>query len=101
MRAFALLLAVVLALVVVVCAMRVAGALRGSRDRRQREQAVWKVRHSSADGRTVVAVALTTASGQVLQQHPVADLTDSDPRWQQLFITARQEAEERAFHLNS
>ena len=101
MRAFALLLAVALAVVVVGCAMRIAGAVRGGRDRRQREHAVWQVRHSSADGRTVVAVALTTPSGQVLQQHIVADLTDSDPDWQRLFITARQEAEERAFHLNS
>lgn len=101
MRAFALLLAVILALVVVVCALRVAGALRSGRDRRQREQATWKVRHHSADGRTVVAVALTTPSGQVLQQHLVADLADGDPDWQRLFLTARQEAEERAFHLNS
>jgi pyridoxamine 5'-phosphate oxidase family protein len=100
-RAFALLLAVILAAVVVVAALRVAGALRSGRDQRQREQAVWKVTHASADGRTVVAVALTTSAGAVLQRHIVAELQDSDPAWQTLFLTARQEAEERAFHLNS
>jgi len=101
MRAIAILSALLLTGVVIYCAYLVTGALRQGTTRRSHEQATWKVRHYSHDGATVVAVSLTAPGGDVLDEHVVARLPDEDPNWQERFLHARQEAEERAFHLNS
>jgi hypothetical protein len=101
MRAFALLLAVVLTVVVLSCGYVVLAALRRGGHRRSRHRAVWRSRHYSDAGATVVAVSLTTSRGEVLDEHVVLRLPDQDSDWQGRFLRARQEAEERAFHLNS
>ena len=61
----------------------------------------WRARHYAHEGSTVVAVALTTPSGQVLEEHVVARFADTDPEWEGRFLAAREEAERRAFHLNA
>jgi pyridoxamine 5'-phosphate oxidase family protein len=61
----------------------------------------WRARHYAHEGSTVVAVALTTPAGQVLEEHVVARFADIDPEWEQRFLAAREEAERRAFHLNA
>jgi hypothetical protein len=101
MRAFALLLAVVLTVVVLACGYLAATALRRGGDRRSREKAVWRPRHYTDRGATVIAVSLTTPGGEVLDEHVVLRLPDQESDWQGRFLEARQEAEERAFHLNS
>jgi pyridoxamine 5'-phosphate oxidase family protein len=101
MRAFAILIAVLLAGVVLYCWYAVAGAVRGGRTRQRRRQARWRVHHYGDSGRTVVAVILAEPDGVTLDQHVVARLSDEDPDWQSQFLRARQEAEERAFHLNA
>ncbi len=102
MRAFALLLAVVLTVVVLYCVYLVlTGQRRGGGDGRSRRKAVWRSRHYSDGGATVIAVSLTTRRGEVLDEHVVLRLPDQESDWQRRFLEARQEAEERAFHLNS
>ena len=61
----------------------------------------WRARHYAHEGSTVVAVALTTPAGQVLEEHVVARFADTDPEWEGQFLAAREEAERRAFHLNA
>lgn len=100
MRSVALLLALLLVLVVAYCAYMVATGLRQRRTLRLRGEASWRVRHYNDDGRTVVAVSLITPTGAVLDEQVVARLPDDDADWQSRFLHARQEAEERAFHLN-
>ncbi|GIJ30292.1 hypothetical protein Vqi01_54540 [Micromonospora qiuiae] len=77
----------------------------GARRRRHALQtaARWAVRHYAIPGRghTVVGVALTDADGRIHSEHVVARIPDDAQDWQRDFIAARQEAEERAFHLNS
>jgi hypothetical protein len=101
MRGFALLLALALTAAVLYCAYLVTTTLRQGTTRRSQEKATWKVRHYSHDGATVVAVSLTAPGGDVLDDHVVARFPDEDPDWQNRFLHARQEAEERAFHLNT
>jgi hypothetical protein len=101
MRGFALLLALALTAAVLYCAYLVATSTRQGTARRSREKATWKVRHYSHDGATVVAVGLTAVEGDLLDEHVVARIPDEDPDWQTRFLEARQEAEERAFHLNT
>ncbi|MGC5029268.1 hypothetical protein [Micromonospora sp. DT229] len=62
----------------------------------------WAVRHYAIPGRghTVVGVALTDAEGRIRGEHVVARIPDDAQDWQREFVAARQEAEERAFHLN-
>ncbi|WP_146605712.1 hypothetical protein [Micromonospora craterilacus] len=76
----------------------------GARRRRHASQmsARWAVRHYAIPGRghTVVGVALTDADGRVHGEHVVARIPDGAQDWQRDFVAARQEAEERAFHLN-
>jgi pyridoxamine 5'-phosphate oxidase family protein len=61
----------------------------------------WRARHYAHEGSTVVAVALTTPAGHVLEEHVVARFADTDPEWERQFLAAREEAERRAFHLNA
>ena len=101
MRSLALLLAVGLALLVVYCAYVIATTMWRRRALRLRDQATWRVRHYNDGGHTVVAIGLTTPAGTILDEQVVARLPDGDADWQPRFLLARQEAEERAFHLNS
>ncbi|MFB9234005.1 hypothetical protein ACFFWC_00390 [Plantactinospora siamensis] len=101
MRLIGLLVAVLLAAAVLYCGYAVLTRLRGTRTRRAHRAARWQVRHYGGGGQTVVAVVLATTGGDRLDEHVVARLPDGDPDWQARFLAARQEAEERAFHLNA
>ena len=61
----------------------------------------WQPRHYADEGHTVVAVARMTQAGEVIEEHVVARIPDSDEDWSQRFLHAKAEAEERAFHLNA
>lgn len=100
-----------LALTLIVCAvvLLVFGAVAGIdrvRRRASLRSARWAVRHyttpadTGAVGYTIVGVALMTTAGQVHDEHVVARIPDDAEDWQRDFLAARQEAEERAFHLN-
>jgi pyridoxamine 5'-phosphate oxidase family protein len=68
---------------------------------RLRSRGRWQTRHYAEGGHTVVAVALTLPTGEILDEHVVARIPDQDPDWNTRFLRAREEAEERAFHLNA
>ncbi len=79
-------------------------AVSGHTRRRSHELPVggrWRPRHYADDGHTVVTVARMTAKGDVLEEHVVARFFDTDEEWSRKFLQAKQEAEERAFHLNA
>jgi pyridoxamine 5'-phosphate oxidase family protein len=101
MRAFVLIIALALAAVVVYSAYVVATAMRENDTRRLRKQATWRVRHHTDNDTTVVTVSLVTPRDDVLDEHVVARLPVDAPDWQERFGQAKQEAEERAFHLNT
>jgi pyridoxamine 5'-phosphate oxidase family protein len=61
----------------------------------------WQPHHYADDGHTVVTVARMTAKGEVIEEHLVARFLDTDDEWSRKFLQAKQEAEERAFHLNA
>jgi hypothetical protein len=61
----------------------------------------WQPRHYADDGYTVVAVARLTGNGEMIEEHLVARIPDLDEDWSRKFLQAKQEAEERAFHLNA
>jgi hypothetical protein len=61
----------------------------------------WRTHHYADAGQTVVSVARMTPAGEVLEEHVVDRIPDSDGDWSRRFLAARQEAEERAFHLNA
>jgi predicted metalloprotease len=61
----------------------------------------WQLHHYADDGHTVVTVARVTAKGEVIEEHVVARFADTDEEWSRKFLQAKQEAEERAFHLNA
>ena len=61
----------------------------------------WQLHHYADDGHTVVTVARVTAKGEVIEEHVVARILDTDEEWSHKFLQAKQEAEERAFHLNA
>ncbi|MCI4065674.1 hypothetical protein MRQ36_25200 [Micromonospora sp. R77] len=100
MRAVALLLAVGVTVGVAVGCHLLLTALVGRRGRRAARAARWQVLHYGRDGRTVVAVGLVTPRGRVLDEHVVDHLPDGDPEWNDRFLRARENAEERAYHLN-
>ena len=75
-------------------------AARG-RHLRLRTRGRWQTRHYAQGGETVVAVALVLPTGEVLDEHVVARIPDNDPDWNARFLRAREEAAERAFHLNA
>ncbi len=67
----------------------------------QRRKASWQFRHSSRNGQTLVTVSLVApGSNEVLEEHKVDCFPDNDPDWENRLLTAKQVAEERAFHLN-
>jgi pyridoxamine 5'-phosphate oxidase family protein len=80
-----------------------AAAVAAGRGRRLqlRARGRWQMRHYADGGETVVVVALTLPTGEVLDEHVVARIPDHDPDWNARFLRAREEAEERAFHLNA
>jgi pyridoxamine 5'-phosphate oxidase family protein len=100
-RFLALLVALLLVAAVVYFGYAVATRASAGRSRRQQRAARWQVRHRGANGHTVVSVVLTTPTGDEVDEHVVARIPDGDPDWQSRFLAARQEAEERAFHLNA
>jgi hypothetical protein len=59
------------------------------------------MRHYAQQGETVVTVALTAPDGRVIEEHVVDRFPDADVQWEQRFLAAREEAEQRAFHLNA
>jgi hypothetical protein len=61
----------------------------------------WQPRHYADGGHTVVAVARTLPGGEVVEEHVVARIPDSDEDWSSKFLLAKEEAAERAFHLNA
>lgn len=61
----------------------------------------WQPRHYADDGHTVVTVARLTPKGELIEEHLVARIPDLDEDWTRKFLEAKQEAEERAFHLNA
>jgi pyridoxamine 5'-phosphate oxidase family protein len=61
----------------------------------------WQTHHYVYAGHTVVSVARLTPAGEVVEEHVVTRIPDSDPDWSRKFLAAREEAEERAFHLNA
>jgi pyridoxamine 5'-phosphate oxidase family protein len=68
----------------------------------QRRQATWRFRHHTRDGDTVVAVSkVVPETGEVLEEQVVRRFASTDPDWEELFLSARLEAEQRAFHLNA
>ena len=101
MRAAAVLFALLVTAVVAVAAYRLAVVLLRRRDHRTRADARWRQRHYGLNGRTVVAVSLMLPSGEVLDEHVVERLPDDAPEWTDRFLRAREEAEQRAFHLNT
>jgi hypothetical protein len=48
-----------------------------------------------------VTVARMTPKGEVIEEHVVARILDMDEEWSRKFLQAKQEATERAFHLNA
>jgi pyridoxamine 5'-phosphate oxidase family protein len=61
----------------------------------------WQPRHYADGGHTVVTVARLTRKGEMIEEHLVARISDLDGDWSRKFLQAKQEAEERAFHLNA
>jgi hypothetical protein len=70
-------------------------------DRACRPVGRWRPRHYAEGGQTVVTVARMSPAGDVFEEHVVARIADSDDDWSRKFLEAKQEAEERAFHLNA
>ncbi|HEU4422205.1 MAG TPA: hypothetical protein VFR67_06645 [Pilimelia sp.] len=101
MRAAAPLVALVLAAGAAGLVYMLMTPLARRRSHRLRAKARWQVRHYGDRGHTVVAVGLALPSGEVLDELVVAKVRDDDPDWNDRFLAARAEAEERAFHLNA
>jgi pyridoxamine 5'-phosphate oxidase family protein len=99
-EALALVLALAVTLLVVGLTLVIAVAVSRRRRRRAVRSARWRPRHYGRDGATVVAVSLMSPDGRVLDEHVVDRLPQGDPDWTARVVRARQEAEERAFHLN-
>ena len=106
MRVLAPLALSVLVFAIVLLVVGVVAGVDRVRRRASEQSARWTVRHytTPADaagvGYTIVGVALMTAAGQVHDEHIVARIPEDAEDWQRDFLAARQEAEERAFHLN-
>ncbi len=101
MRALVFLIEVGVVLAVVYVIYAGVSALTRGRQPRLPVGGKWQTRHYADDGHTVVAVARMTPSGEVLEEHVVARIRDSDEEWSRKFLQAKEEAEERAFHLNT
>jgi pyridoxamine 5'-phosphate oxidase family protein len=101
MRLVALLVGVLAVLLLVILVAAAVGMAARRRVARRSASARWRMRHYAHQGETVVTVALTAPDGQVLEEHVVDRFPDADGEWEQRFLTAREEAERRAFHLNA
>ena len=99
----ALVYLVELAIVLVVGYLVYSGITSSTSGRQLRLQAGgrWQAHHYADEGHTVVAVARVTQKGEVIEEHVVARIPDSDVDWSRKFLHAKAEAEERAFHLNA
>ena len=76
-------------------------AIAARRTRRALASARWKAHHRGEPGATVVTVRLALPGGRVVDEHVVARVDDAAPDWSMRFVDATQQAEERAFHLNT
>jgi hypothetical protein len=95
-------IALVVALMYVAYVAMTRRSLAGRSDqRRLTSSGRWRPNHYAEDGQTVVVVARVGPTGEVLEEHVVARIPDADPQWSSRFVEAKQEAEERAFHLNA
>src|SRR4051812_23312230 len=101
MRVVALVVGVLAVILLVVLVVSAAGVAARKRETRLSAAARWRMRHHADHGETIVAVALTTPDGSVIEEHVVDRFPDSHPDWEQRFLAAREEAERRAFHLNA
>ena len=101
MRAFALPIALGLAGLLVGFAAALVRALRATHRTRRRDRARWVAAVTIVDERMVVAVRLTTGDDRVLAEDVVARIAADEADWQRRFLAARQDAEERAYHLNT
>jgi hypothetical protein len=101
-RALAIPLALAVTASLVYCAALLARHVRDRARARDRTRARWHVAVTMVDDRdVVVTVRLTGRADAVLAEHVVARIAGDDAGWQRRFLAARQEAEERAFHLNA
>ena len=101
MRVVALLVGLLAVIMLVVLVVTATGAATRRRQIRLSAAARWRMRHYAQQGETVVTVALTAPDGRVIEEHVVDRFPDADARWEQRFLAAREEAEQRAFHLNA
>jgi pyridoxamine 5'-phosphate oxidase family protein len=101
MRALAVLLAFFVVLFVLISVLTISAKLRQRHDRRMQRRSRWQLRHYGHRGDTVVTVSLMSPTGRVLDEHIVARIPDTAPDWSERFVLARDQAEERAFHLNA
>lgn len=101
MRALALVLALIVALCVTWGGYLAVSAVARRREDRVHSSARWRMTHHGERGEIVVAVTLIRPDGRVLDRHEVARIPDEAPDWDSRFLTAKQVAEERAFHLNT
>jgi pyridoxamine 5'-phosphate oxidase family protein len=101
MRVVALLVGVLAVILLVVLVVVAAGVAARRRETRLSAAARWRMRHYARQGETVVTVALTPPGGRVIEEHVVDRFPDGDVEWEQRFLSAREEAERRAFHLNA
>jgi pyridoxamine 5'-phosphate oxidase family protein len=102
MRLFAILLVIV---ILALAAWSVYQLTVGQATRRlvsQRRQASWRFRHYTRDGDTVVTVSkVVPGTDEVLEEQVLNRFPVTDPNWEELFLSAQLEAEQRAFHLNA
>ena len=101
MRVVALLVGVLAVILLIVLVAAAVGLAARRQATRRSAAARWRMRHYADRGQTVVTVALTEPDGQVAEEHVVDRFADGDPAWEQRFLAAREEAEQRAFHLNA
>lgn len=95
-------------LVIIILALAAWGVYQltvGQARRRQltrRRHATWRFRHYTRDGDTVVAVSkVVPETDEVLEEQVLKRFASTEPNWEELFLSARLEAEQRAFHLNA
>ena len=100
MRAAAVPLALLLAAAASLGVYAIATALTRGRARRREREARWRVRHYTTGNNMVVAVCRDAPDGTVLDEHVVARIPQDEPDWQARFLAAREEAQQRAYHLN-
>ena len=101
MRVVAMLVCVLAVILLIGLVAASAGSAARRQATRRSAAARWRMRHYADRGQTVVSVALTQPDGEVVEEHVVDRFADADPEWEQRFLAAREEAEQRAFHLNA